>query len=253
MVNSKKQTNDSNMMNRQFRSMVFPEFFSSSQQQVMYKYAYREKYKEHVKTTHTRKTKYDEVFRKHEVKDQLPFRCLDDFMAVEGLDLKDVYSFFGQEIGPMRSEIKVIIEFCSLLSETSKEELLKTITLMTPTWWREIETVMAKPSYRVYLAHINKSIIHDVDEDALRSSSDYKKIIANKRNFQSSNFFAYPDFARMLNVSLRWLLRDVTFVYTKDEKTESIIDAFYFLRPEIREAMIESFQNKISEKKGEDF
>lgn len=237
---------------RSFKKKVHPEFFCENQQKLLYQFAYRKKTREHAKTAYKRKEKYDEVFKKHEVKDRLPYRCLDDFMAVEDLELKDVYSVFGQDIGPMRLEIKVIIELCSKLSEGSKEELLKVITLMTPTWWREIDALLTRPSQRVCLAFEQKKKIHDVDEEAMMGSLEYKKILENKSDSYASYFRAYPGFAKMLNVSLRWLLKDVTYVYSKDEKTESIIDAFYFLRPEVREGILESFRSNLSKKKDEE-
>lgn len=249
-ANTETNINSYDYVRKRFKNLVCPEFFSTGQKQILYQFAFGKRSGEHPKTYHARITGYEHVVDKNEIRDQFPFRALDDYMEVEGLSLKDIYLMFGKEIDPVRPEINIIVQYCSTLSENSKEELLKNLTLLTPTWWREIETVLAKPSYRVYTAYHNKRIIHDLDIDALKSHPEFIKIENNRWFSRNSDFLAYPDFAKILNVSLRWLLKDITYVYTRDEKIESIIDAFYFLRPELREMTLKLFKKNLMEKKG---
>lgn len=249
-TNVETNSNAYEYVRKRFKNLVCPEFFSAGQQKILYQFAFGKREEEHPKTYHARITGYEAVIDKNEIKDHLPFRGLGDYMAVEGLSIKDIYLMFGKEIDSVRPEINVIIDYCSLLSENGKEELLKNLTLMTPTWWRELEIVLAKPSYRVYTAYHNKRIIHDLDEDALKSHPEFIKIENNRWFSRNSDFLAYPDFARILNLSLRWLLKDIPYVYTRDEKIESIIDTFYFLRPELRELTLKLFKKKLEEKKG---
>lgn len=230
----------------------FPERLSATNSKILYSYAFRPittgvESQEAFKERNTNYTQFfEEVQRPFEVSTQIYFRDLDRFLAVENLTFSDLMHILGIPFA-INDEVQTLTTFCGRLNEASKRSLLRTLTLMTPVWWREKNCIRKRASYRAVKAYDQKLEISDCDVDFLAENEALQNARNDRWYCTRIDLGEFPALAEALNVSLHWLLRDFSLVYSKDEMTERIIDAYYFLLPEQRRSVLYGMTEALKE------